>query len=636
MIAKVTSLEKIKKKKIIKEKKVRQVTKQKAVFEDVYIPPEYYCGRCHRSYKHGDNPNQPDKCPRCVCVNSRCNHDSIMHRPLTINGTSVYRCLPCWYWEEQRKVSYLKGWNYQSHIAPRTAGRTEKRAKQVDYTVIEEYEEEKEITVEETVEKLIDKENIAFTHTNNVITNHFRDYKDFVDRYLTLDKYFKDTELLKYEKWYGSKSHQHVLELLRYHNQKEKVIITSIVPPEYNELIVGEKQTLVEFPSVVGFYPNVPAYIQGHPLNMYNNYREYRPDIEKSINIYFNATMDSKNYENQYKNRGIICYSLIDYLINEEKVKVNLKLLDISFIQGEILVQTIDFDYETIQNDQEMVYNFLTTSSVMRVMMLEYKASMVKLKQIGRSWLDGFGYSMENQHVRSVLNLNDNDILFGTPDELNIAGFDLEDDFYRSMEMLGLIYTYYSEVDASVYSDVRNEKIQDIKEFLNKRGVTKLIHFTSEDNIDSIKKHGILSREILSHRKIDFDYNDHQRLEKCLDAISLSVSSPNRLLIDEFIKRYPGKRFKILEIDPRILYEMKTNNKPIKRLYCDYNAASRYAQKSEIDMSIMFKNEICKRHIVHNRINRKDHEPTSDQAEILFFGDIPYPYILNIIDYDHQ
>lgn len=37
--------------------------------------------------------------------------------------------------------------------------------------------------------------------------------------------------------------------------------------------------------------------------------------------------------------------------------------------------------------------------------------------------------------------------------------------------------------------------------------------------------------------------------------------------------------------------------------------------------------------IKHNRINKADNETTSEQAEILFIGNIPSKYILNIYDY---
>lgn len=646
MIAKVhktvekTVLEKIKKtiqKERIVKKKIED-WEEKLVEQE---PQEGYCGRCNRYYKYGDNPKEPDKCPYCVCINPRCKTSIMERRRDSTYGGPINRCYSCWYEYRYGKkyYGYRTGWEIDyNHIIPEKLPPilekipVEKEI-EVKEPYTEEIEEEQEKIISEDI--LIDMNNIKYTTKNKIILNEFIDYEKFISDYLNLDKFFKDSDLIKYEKWYGSSSHNHVLELLSLANKKDKVLITSLAPLEYNQLIVGEKQTLEEFQSVVGFYPNVPAYIQGHPLNMYNNKRINRVDIEKSINIYFNATMDSKNYDSQYKNRGIICFSLIDYLVNQENVKVNLKLVDASFVEGETLIQTIDFDYDTIKTDMKTVYNFLTVSAVLRVMMLEYKASMVNKSKLNKTWLEGFGYYMENSVIKEVLSLNDNDILFGTPDELKISGFDIEDDFINCMESLGLSNLYYAEIDINLNQKSYNEESSDVKEIIKKRGITKLIHFTAEDNIDSIKKHGILPRETLINRKLVFDFNDPQRLEKKLDSICLSVEIPNKRLIDEFKVRFPEKNFVILEIDPSILYDFKQKDKLVNRVYCDYNAASRYCQKSEIDMNIMFKNETKKRHIIHDRKNKEDYETTSDQAEILFVSEIPYKYVKKIYNYNH-
>ncbi len=628
-----TVLQKVKKT-IQKEKLVKKKVEsweEKMVDQE---PQTGYCGRCGRSYKYGDNKKDPSKCPYCICVNCG---DSIMDRKkYASHGEKITRCYSDWYYHRYHRVYYgpRRGWEIDySHKIPKKLPPIIKKVPiEKEIEVKETYNEE--IEVEEPVQviedKLVDVENIKYELRNKVITNEFPSYKKFISDYLNIQKYFNEIDLSKHEKWYGSKSHNHVLELLKLGYQKEKVSITSLAALEYNQLIVGEKQLLEEFPSVVGFYPNVPAYIQGHPLNMYNNKRVNKLDIEKSINIYFNATMDSKNFDSQYRNRGIICYSLIDYLMHEEGVKVNLKLLDISFVKGETCIQTIDFDYETIKNDLETVYNFLTVSAVLRVMMLEYKASLVKNQKLNEIWLDGFGYFVEEKITRQLLSLNDNDILFGTPDELKISGFDIEDDFINCMDSLGLSNSYYVESEMNYQFRSKEDSKIDIQKTIQNLGITKLIHFTSEDNIKSIEEHGILPRKSLIDSKIDFDYNDEQRLDNNLDAICLSVQIPNQHLLDEFVKRYPDKKYKILEINPSILYDVKKDNQFVKRIFCDYNAASRYAQKSDCDINIMFQDTIKKRHIIHNRISKNENEPTSDQAEILFFGQIPTEYIMNL------
>lgn len=638
MIARVyESIEKIilqKNKKIVeKERKVKQLIDS---WEEKYVdqpPQEGYCGRCNRHYKYGDNPKDPSKCPRCVCVD--CKGSIMDRRKIATYGGSIIRCYADWYKHKYgyRYTGHITGWeiDYSHKIPKKLPPVLSKIPIKKEVEVTEKYNEEMEIeeSVKITENRLVDKGSIPYNQKNKVIFNDFPNYRQFISDYLNLEKHFKDQDISRYEKWYGSKSHNHVLELLNLRNTTDKIILTSLPPLDFNELIVGEKQMLEEFPSVVGFYPNVPAYIQGHPLNMYNNKRVNKVDIEKSINIYFNIAMDSKCFDSQYKNRGIICFSLIDYLMREN-IKVNLKLIDTSFIDGETLVQTIDFDYETMKQDIVTVFNFLTISAVLRIMMLEYKASMVKSGKLNQSWLNGFGNSLDDKNIRHLLNLRENDLVFGTPDELYVSGYDLEDDFVNCMNALEIGYTYDLVYQSNDILEAKETKLFDIKEFIKNRGITKLIHFTSTDNLESIYKNGLLPRNTLLSRNLEFDYNDHNRLDNRLDAICISVSNPNSHLLDEFINRYPEKKYVVLEINPSILYEIKKDNFPIERIYSDYNAASKYAKKSFVDMSIMFKKEINKRHIAHNRDGKKDFEPTSDQAEILFFGKIDTKYITNL------
>lgn len=632
-----TQLQKIKKT-IQKEKEIKKIVES---YEDQLVqqkPKKGYCGRCQTDYEYGDNEKDSDKCPNCVCVDCG---DSIMDRKrYASSDKNIIRCYPCWY-EDYRGRIYtgsLRGYEITyDHIKPKLLKPLKKKVvvqKEVitTETVHEEVEVEEPITITET--KLVDVKNKPYNKQNLIIKQDFSNYKEFFSKYLTMDKFFQDSELAKHEKWYGSKSHSHVLELLRIGQKKFLVPIKGIGYLDYNQLIVGEKQLLEEFPSVVGFYPNVPAYIQGHPLNMYNNKRINKVEIEKSINIYFNATMDSKNFDSQYKHRGIICYSLIEHLINEEHVKVNLKLIDASFIDGQTLIQTIDFDYHTIINDLDTVYNFLTVSAVLRVMMQEYKTSLIHQDKLSNNWLTGLGYVMDETSIRELLSLNDNDIFFGTPDELNISGFNLHDDFIRSMESLGIndedIFENEPEYD---FIEDTNDKV-DVKKVIKDRKITKLIHFTTEQNLQSIIKNGILSRDDLNLQGIDFMINDHQRLEGKTDAICLSVQQPNLHLLKECMIRYPDVKYMIIEIDPAILYEIIENNEQVKRIYCDYNAASRYTQTSQNNLSIMFKDKIKKRHIVHDRNNKEANIPTSDQAEILFFGKIPSKYIMKTYEFN--
>jgi hypothetical protein len=229
--------------------------------------------------------------------------------------------------------------------------------------------------------------------------------------------------------------------------------------------------------------------------------------------------------------------------------------------------------------------------------------------------------------------LHENDILFGTPDELKITGFDLEDDFNNCTDSLGLNIQFREEVLQDLLPLGENHRPQKVVDIIKQRKISKLIHFTSESNIETIRKKGILPRQMLLDEKMGFDSNDPNRLDQHLDSVCLSVQTPNTYLLEEFCRRYPEKNYKIVEINPDILTQVNQKSETMKVLFFDYSAASKYANKSEDDFDIMFKNEIRKHRVLNNRDNLEENIPTSSQAEILYFGVIPPNSILNIVDY---
>lgn len=65
---------------------------------------------------------------------------------------------------------------------------------------------------------------------------------------------------------------------------------------------------------------------------------------------------------------------------------------------------------------------------------------------------------------------------------------------------------------------------RDIKEFIKKRRIVTLAHFTQLENLDSILRNGLLSKEALAQKQISYTYNDELRLEGKNNALCLSIS----------------------------------------------------------------------------------------------------------------
>jgi hypothetical protein len=384
---------------------------------------------------------------------------------------------------------------------------------------------------------------------------------------------------------------------------------------------------------------------------MYNNRRSHVLTIDKVLDIYVNLALDSRADFGHYRNRGVIIYSMIYYLLyGQEDVdyKINLHLLDASFVNGEALIQefspillkkTQRFESEIDdKNDVErimlsQIYNTLTSLSFYRLLLINHKTELIQKEKLSETWQKGYGFCMSNETVKKVLNLEQSTILIGNPFEHKINGLFMDDDYLNTMDSLG-IETEVEDDDMS--PKMKSVKEDNSKETIKNRNISSIIHVTTSENIESIKTHGLLSRQTLDEKNIHYHFNDPLRLDHHPDAICLSIQEPNDYLFGEFKKRNPTQKYKVIHLDPAFLYELKTNDSLIKRIYSDYNAASRFSKKSEFDMEIIFKDRLRRKGKIHTRNEKKSSEPTSAQAEILFFSNIPPKYILKIFDYNED
>ncbi len=111
-----------------------------------------------------------------------------------------------------------------------------------------------------------------------------------------------------------------------------------------------------------------------------------------------------------------------------------------------------------------------------------------------------------------------------------------------------------------------NEKDK-IRRICEQRGIKYLVHFTRMDNLASILKHGLLGRERLEKMRIPYVYNDEQRIDRCSDAICLSISFPNYKMFYVYRKKLESAKWVVLVLKRDILWELDC-------AFCQENAAS--------------------------------------------------------------
>ena len=157
------------------------------------------------------------------------------------------------------------------------------------------------------------------------------------------------------------------------------------------------------------------------------------------------------------------------------------------------------------------------------------------------------------------------------------------------------------------------EEIRSLKEEIERRGITTLYHFTNWSNIGSIAQRGLVSRQKLVNEGVEFEYNDENRLERCEDAVCVSIGHPNGRMLYKLTQTCPDETFVVLELKPEILLN--------DCAFCPKNAASIGPRSRSLtsvqDFRNMFRDENADL-------------PADEQAEVLMFEDIPVSAITGV------
>jgi hypothetical protein len=168
----------------------------------------------------------------------------------------------------------------------------------------------------------------------------------------------------------------------------------------------------------------------------------------------------------------------------------------------------------------------------------------------------------------------------------------------------------------------KSERIPFIN-WLEARGISRLVHFTALENVPNILKYGLIPREYLQLEVVQLAlgglFSDDQRLDGLPHYNCLSISSPNYRM---FSRKRDKKdyRWAVLELNPKV----------ISHLYCLFSPTNAASANSKLEDGVSGAERLFDHQALRNDLGLLAFETTDPQAETLCDSIIRPQYISQI------
>ena len=182
--------------------------------------------------------------------------------------------------------------------------------------------------------------------------------------------------------------------------------------------------------TLAGGHLNVPAYSTGSPL-CYESYERVKKP--KFINIHSTLSYPWYTSKQQVLNKAIILVSVINAL-EKNGYNVNLSTFELSDKYDELIYIVVNVKRFGERTNLQTLYKTNCHVEFLRRILFR----ILEASAVTNSWSDGYGHTCDEKFTKKVLNIGKDDLYFGTPEELNIKGEDLERDFQACLKALDL------------------------------------------------------------------------------------------------------------------------------------------------------------------------------------------------------
>lgn len=194
-----------------------------------------------------------------------------------------------------------------------------------------------------------------------------------------------------------------------------------------NKTFATSRKTVKSF---VGQRPCVPAFIAGAPKTMY---RTDRMEEKKCIDIFMNITFPASTTVKQIEHRGIIALNLIKVLEQNGYI-VDFHLFDASIMRNESFICEVLLKKPGEKLDVRKCYYPLCGKGFVRRIMARIKESM----PFTANWGMGYGRVIKAEDIKKIMNIADNQIYIGSPEDMGIKGeniFKDADEFFKRLDL---------------------------------------------------------------------------------------------------------------------------------------------------------------------------------------------------------
>lgn len=175
----------------------------------------------------------------------------------------------------------------------------------------------------------------------------------------------------------------------------------------------------------------------------------------------------------------------------------------------------------------------------------------------------------------------------------------------------------------SVYRPCSKQEGQAFLEWLECRGISRLVHFTPLSNVPKIMQFGLIPREYLELELVQLalgsQFTDGQRLEGLPHYSCLSITSPNYAMF--YGKRNTqGGKWAVLEYDARVL----------SRFHFSFTPTNAAASGTQVASGVAGAEQLFTLPMLREKLALQPSEPTDPQAESLCDSVLGPEYVTDI------